>query len=71
METFEVGSPEYIASGGNRHPAAADWDRDTGLLAFGTDRNIALWNPEVSPRFNFLTIVSLCEKVRINFEFIT
>lgn len=51
MERFDVGLPEYIAAGGNRHPAAADWDRQTGLLAFGADRNIALWHAEVSLDF--------------------
>ncbi|APA15152.1 hypothetical protein SS1G_08752 [Sclerotinia sclerotiorum 1980 UF-70] len=35
---------EYLAAGGNRHPSAADWD-ESGLLAYGTDRNIALWYP--------------------------
>ncbi|KAJ6195862.1 elongator protein 2 [Bipolaris maydis] len=40
-------SPEFIATGGNRNPAAADWD-DAGLqfLAFGADNNIALWDPQ-------------------------
>ena len=38
---------EYISVGGNRHPAAADWHRDTGLLAFGADNNVALWVPKV------------------------
>ncbi|USP78065.1 hypothetical protein yc1106_05339 [Curvularia clavata] len=40
-------SPEFIAIGGNRNPAAADWD-DAGLqlLAFGADNNIALWDPQ-------------------------
>lgn len=38
---------EYLAAGGNRHPSAADWDT-SGLLAFGADRNIALWRPQVS-----------------------
>lgn len=37
---------DYLAAGGNRHPAAADWS-DSGVLAFGSDRNIALWRPEV------------------------
>jgi len=55
MESFEVGLPEYLAAGGNRHPSAADWDRDTGLLAFGTDRNIALWHPEVRLDFFFVS----------------
>ncbi|CAL8583103.1 Elongator subunit elp2 [Xanthoria parietina] len=36
---------EYIAAGGNRHPAAADWDAVTGLLAYGSDINVALWKP--------------------------
>lgn len=42
-------SPDFIAIGGNRNPAAADWD-DAGLqlLAFGADNNIALWDPQVS-----------------------
>jgi elongator complex protein 2 len=38
---------DYISVGGNRHPAAADWDRKSGVLAFGADNNIALWNPLV------------------------
>jgi elongator complex protein 2 len=39
---------DYISVGGNRHPAAADWDRgNSGLLAFGADNNIALWDPLV------------------------
>jgi hypothetical protein len=37
---------EYLAAGANRHPSAADWDV-SGILAFGTDRNIALWRPQV------------------------
>ena len=38
---------EYLAAGGNRHPSAADWDLASGLLAFGADRNIAIWSPLV------------------------
>lgn len=34
---------EYIAAGGNRHPAAADWAGN--LLAYGSGKNIALWRP--------------------------
>lgn len=41
-------SVEYIAVGGNRHSAAADWDATTGLVAFGSSRNVALWKPMVS-----------------------
>ncbi|KAE9973124.1 hypothetical protein Vi05172_g6717 [Venturia inaequalis] len=37
---------EYISAGGNRHPEASDWDPSpAGLLAFGADNNIAIWNP--------------------------
>jgi hypothetical protein len=36
----------YLAAGANRHPSAADWDA-SGILAFGADRNIALWRPQV------------------------
>lgn len=38
---------EYISAGGNRHPGAADWDAQTGVLAYGADNNIALWEPTV------------------------
>jgi hypothetical protein len=41
---------EYLAAGANRHPAAADWD-ENGILAFGADRNIALWRPQVSSHY--------------------
>ncbi|KAJ5570337.1 Elongator complex protein 2 [Penicillium hispanicum] len=36
---------EYISVGGNRHPAAADWDVHSGVLAYGADNNVALWEP--------------------------
>ncbi|KAF2269747.1 RNA polymeras-like protein II Elongator subunit [Lojkania enalia] len=37
---------EFISVGGNRNPAAADWDTDgLKLLAFGADNCVALWNP--------------------------
>jgi len=39
----------YLAAGANRHPAVADWD-ESGVLAFGCDRNIALWHPSVWAR---------------------
>jgi elongator complex protein 2 len=38
---------DYISVGGNRHPGAADWDVQSGVLAFGADNNVALWNPLV------------------------
>jgi elongator complex protein 2 len=42
-------SSEFIAVGGNRNPAAADWDEGgSQLLAFGADNCIALWDPQVS-----------------------
>ncbi|WEW61888.1 Elongator subunit elp2 [Emydomyces testavorans] len=41
---------EYISVGGNRHPAAADWHQHSGLVAFGADNNVALWDP--ADRYN-------------------
>jgi elongator complex protein 2 len=38
---------EYISVGGNRHPSAADWDVQSGVLAYGADNNVALWEPSV------------------------
>ncbi|KAI9826227.1 MAG: hypothetical protein M1819_007394 [Sarea resinae] len=43
-QIIEVES-EFIAVGGNRHPAAADWDPNCLLLAFGADNDVALWDP--------------------------
>lgn len=43
---------DYISVGGNRHPGAADWDVQTGVLAFGADNNVALWDPLVSSNMN-------------------
>jgi hypothetical protein len=40
-------STDYISVGGNRHPGAADWDVQTGVLAYGADNNVALWKPLV------------------------
>ena len=40
-------SVDYISAGGNRHGSAADWDRSSGVLAFGADQNVALWKPLV------------------------
>ncbi|KAK2739028.1 hypothetical protein FQN57_006710 [Myotisia sp. PD_48] len=36
---------EFISAGGNRNPEAADWHRQSGLLAFGAHNNVAIWNP--------------------------
>ncbi|KAI9677605.1 MAG: hypothetical protein M1817_006559 [Caeruleum heppii] len=36
---------DFVAVGGNGYPAASDWDPSSGLLAFGADNNIALWDP--------------------------
>ena len=46
--------PIYLAAGANRHSAAADWDASTGILAFGSDRNIGLWDPLVSQNLHSL-----------------
>lgn len=40
-------NPHYLAAGGNKHPAAADWDPASSLFAYGADNNVALWNPLV------------------------
>ncbi|KAI0024430.1 RNA polymerase II Elongator subunit [Xylariomycetidae sp. FL0641] len=34
----------YLSAGANRHTTIADWSQD-GIVAFGTDNNIALWRP--------------------------
>ncbi|EXJ72020.1 uncharacterized protein A1O5_04523 [Cladophialophora psammophila CBS 110553] len=36
---------EYLSVGGNRHSAAADWSRTSGILAFGADQNVGVWSP--------------------------
>src|SRR5277367_3870108 len=36
---------EYISVGGNRNASAADWDPQSGCLAFGADQNVAFWKP--------------------------
>ncbi|KAL2432464.1 Elongator complex protein 2 [Exophiala dermatitidis] len=38
-------SHDYISVGGNRHSAASDWSTTSGLLAFGADQNVAIWEP--------------------------
>lgn len=37
----------YLSTGANRQTSIADWSRD-GLVAFGADVNVALWEPSVS-----------------------
>ncbi|KAJ4302243.1 Elongator subunit elp2 [Collariella sp. IMI 366227] len=34
----------YLSAGANRYAAAADWG-DDGLVAFGSDTNVCLWDP--------------------------
>ncbi|KAK3378028.1 WD40-repeat-containing domain protein [Podospora didyma] len=40
-------SSRYLSAGANRYTAAADWG-DDGLVAFGADSNLCLWNPAES-----------------------
>lgn len=47
---------EHLAAGANRQTAVADWSR-TGLLAYGTDCNVALWRPAVSYTEFFCDVV--------------
>ncbi len=42
-------SLDFVSIGGNRNPAAADWDQNgSELLAFGADDGVALWDARVS-----------------------
>ncbi|KAJ5362300.1 hypothetical protein N7541_003144 [Penicillium brevicompactum] len=55
---------DYISVGGNRHPGAADWDVQTGVLAFGADNNVALWDPlDKSDRGIYSLLVGHTDKV--------
>ncbi|KAI1876444.1 hypothetical protein JX265_003970 [Neoarthrinium moseri] len=36
---------EYLSVGANRHTAVADWSQD-GIVAFGSDCTVALWQPK-------------------------
>ncbi|KAL4899257.1 hypothetical protein BDW74DRAFT_171630 [Aspergillus multicolor] len=57
---------DYISVGGNRHPAAADWDVQTGILAYGADNNVALWDPlEESHRGVYSVLVGHTDKVSV------
>jgi elongator complex protein 2 len=46
MDEANIGI-EYLSAGANRHTAVADWS-ENGVVAFGADSNIALWQPVVS-----------------------
>ncbi|KAL4789914.1 6-phosphofructo-2-kinase-domain-containing protein [Aspergillus venezuelensis] len=57
---------EYISVGGNRHPAAADWDVQSGILAYGADNNVALWEPlDGSQRGVYSVLVGHTDKVSV------
>jgi elongator complex protein 2 len=43
----EMIKSRYLSAGANRYAAAADWSED-GLVAFGSDSNVCLWDPTVS-----------------------
>jgi elongator complex protein 2 len=43
----EMIESRYLSAGANRYAAAADWSED-GLVAFGSDSNVCLWDPTVS-----------------------
>lgn len=47
----------YLHAGGNRQSAAADWDAESGVLAFGTDQNVALWSPLADERGGISSIL--------------
>jgi elongator complex protein 2 len=51
-------SSAFISIGGNRNPAAADWDEGgLNLLAFGADNSIALWDSQASQPYQFGNMV--------------
>ncbi|KAL2815878.1 6-phosphofructo-2-kinase-domain-containing protein [Aspergillus granulosus] len=57
---------EYISVGGNRHPAAADWDVQSGILAYGADNNVALWDPlDETQRGVYSVLVGHSDKVTV------
>ncbi|CEO58463.1 hypothetical protein PMG11_03187 [Penicillium brasilianum] len=57
---------DYISVGGNRHPGAADWDVQSGMLAFGADNNVALWNPlDDSHKGVYALLVGHSDKVSV------
>lgn len=55
---------DYISVGGNRHPAAADWDVQSGVLAFGADNNVALWDPRVCAAETFASVMFVVLRFR-------
>ncbi|KAJ5715742.1 Elongator complex protein 2 [Penicillium malachiteum] len=59
-------SSKYISVGGNRHPGAADWDVQSGVLAYGADNNVALWEPlESTHRGVHALLVGHTDKVSV------
>ncbi|KAJ6023279.1 uncharacterized protein N7446_013638 [Penicillium canescens] len=57
---------DYISVGGNRHPGAAQWDVETGVLAFGADNNVALWDPlDKHDRGVYALLVGHTDKVSV------
>lgn len=36
---------EFVAIGGNRRPDAADYNAESGTVAFGAERTVAIWKP--------------------------
>ncbi|KAJ5358535.1 Elongator complex protein 2 [Penicillium cataractarum] len=57
---------DYISVGGNRHPGAADWDVQSGVLAFGADNNVALWEPlDDSHKGVYALLVGHSDKVSV------
>ncbi|KAM5439669.1 Elongator subunit elp2 [Microsporum ferrugineum] len=55
---------DFISVGGNRNPAAADWHHQSGLLAFGANNNVAIWNPsDKNDRGVYTLLVGHTDKV--------
>lgn len=56
MDSLRVGI-EYLSAGANRQTAAADWSED-GIVAFGADSNVGLWQPLASPPKGIIGLLS-------------
>ena len=61
---LEECSTRYLSTGANRQTSIADWSND-GLVAFGADVNVALWEPAVSKMSYNLPDEELSLKLRL------
>ncbi|KAG9250863.1 elongator protein 2 [Emericellopsis atlantica] len=48
---------EYLSTGSNRQTAVADWSQ-RGIVAFGADSNVAIWEPAAEPPRGITALLS-------------